>query len=223
MTVNHDVTGSSPVGGAKTSLFIGSFFNLFVGDKMYYFLDNVYTRCCGILAEDNIYKVRQCEKCKGNFVSYSNPVKFEIHGKPCDYYLFDNINIVSEKFLEVLEQTEITGYEIKDTECINSESLVLEDDKPIKYYELIVTGRCGLIRNINAELLPHCSACRRKFPLTVITHGLSFNQNEWDKSDIFAFDNMSSLPIVTENLKKVLKKAKLVNLKFIELSEYQLF
>ena len=92
-----------------------------------------------------------------------------------------------------------------------------------KYYELIVKGRCGLMQNMNAEFLPHCNACGRRFPLTTITHGLSFNQNDWDKSDIFTFDNMCSLPIVTENLKKVLKKAKLVNLKFIELSEYKLF
>lgn len=190
---------------------------------MYYFLDNVYTRRCGILAEDNIYKVRQCEICKGNFVNYLNPVKFEIQGKPCDFYLFDNINIISDKFLRVLEHSEITGYKIKEAECINSESLIFEKES-IKYYELIVTGRCGLIHNINAEILPHCSACGRKFPLTfgAGTH-VSFNQNNWDKSDIFAFDNMSSFPIVTENLKKVLKKAKLVNLKFIKLSDYELF
>ncbi len=189
---------------------------------MYYFLDNVYTRRCGILAVDNIYKVRQCEICKGNFVSYPNPVKFKIHGKPCDYYLFDNINIISEKFLKVLEQSEITGYKIKDAECINLESLISEEEEPVKYYELIVTGRCGLMQNMNADFLPHCNACGRKMALDGITHGVSFDQKNWDKSDIFAFDNMSSLPIVTENLKKVLKKAKLVNLKFIELSEFEI-
>ena len=60
-------------------------------------------------------------------------------------------------------------------------------------------------------------------PCDDITHGVMFDDDNWDKSDIFAFNNISSLPIVTEELKNLLIKAKLVNLKFTELSNYDVF
>ncbi len=188
---------------------------------MYYVLSTAYTRRKGQLSyTDNRYTVESCEVCNGNFVNYSEPINFEIKGKICDFYSFDNINIISQKFLEVLKESRITGYEIRSAECLNLNSVA---EKPVKYYEMIITGRCGLICNMDFELLPHCSVCGRRLQCDDITHGVMFDDDNWDKSDIFAFNNISSLPIVTEELKNLLIKAKLVNLKFTELSNYDVF
>ena len=114
---------------------------------MYYILSTAYTRRKGQLSyTDNRYTVESCEVCNGNFVNYSEPINFEIKGKICDFYSFDNINIISQEFLEVLKESRITGYEIRSAECLNLNSVA---EKPVKYYEMIITGRCGLICNMD--------------------------------------------------------------------------
>ncbi len=57
-------------------------------------------------------------------------------------------------------------------------------------------------------------------PLNSVVRGISFDGNDWDKNNIFVFENFISYPIVTEKLKGLMEKNKISNLKFIEPSTF---
>ena len=69
---------------------------------------------------------------------------------------------------------------------------------------------------------PYCKKCHRKIGSTgLVTTGASFAISEYDGSDIFAFENLSNIPIVSEEIKDALLKSKLTNLRFVALNEWE--
>ena len=54
----------------------------------------------------------------------------------------------------------------------------------------------------------------------LIATGVSFAPDAYDGSDLFAFDSLYNIPIISEKVKNVLIKSKLTNLRFVPLTEY---
>ena len=190
---------------------------------MYYFLfDDHNTRNKAIMSE-NEYDREICDNCGGIRVSYKGNFKFKIQGKLCDYYSASGTFVISEDFLNVLKEHGYTGFEVADTKpYFGTVTRIGEPVTTKKYYRLIVTGRCGLMCDMKGDPAPICRKCRRKIGMSGFdTTGVSFVPEAYDGSDIFAFEDLSNIPIVSEEIKKVLKKSKLTNLRFVPLEEHE--
>lgn len=190
---------------------------------MYYFLDTKFSerRAGYIPYKVNSQRVIKRCKCTACFNEYIEPIAFDIKGALCDYYMVDNQLMISEKFLSVIRDARFTGFNIRNAVVRTWNKVVNEDDiKQLRYYEMVITGRCGLLRNMDGEELPHCEMCGRRISHTgLLTEGVSFNEALYDGSDFFAFDNLWNFPIVSDEVKKILTKSKLTNLKFVPLNE----
>jgi len=189
---------------------------------MYYFLlDNHNSRNQAIDCP-NDYDREICDNCGAIHIRYKGIFKFRIMGKLYDYYTYIGMPVISEKFLNVLRENEFTGYEVSETAPRRGTVTKIGDPINEKYYSLTVTGRCGLLRKLDGELFPYCRKCHRKIASTgLVTTGVTFAESEYDGSDIFAFENLSNIPIVSEEIKDVLLKSKLTNLRFVALNEWE--
>ena len=189
---------------------------------MYYFLyDNHNSRNKAILGA-NEYDREICDNCGSIRVSYKGKFKFKIKGELYDYYSASGTFVISEDFLNILKENGYTGYEVVDTEPYFGTAICIGETITVKkYYRLIVTGRCGLMCDMDGEPAPICRKCRCRIGLSGFdTNGVSFVPDAYDGSDIFAFDNMSNIPIVSEAIMKVLKNSNLTNLRFEPLEEH---
>lgn len=62
--------------------------------------------------------------------------------------------------------------------------------------------------------------CGCRFPFCgLIANGVSFDPDSYDISDMFVFENMRNISIVLEEIKNILTKSKLTNLRFEPLNE----
>ena len=188
---------------------------------MYYFLcDNHNSRNQAIDCA-NDYDREICDNCGAIHIRYKGIFKFKIMGKLYDYYTYIGMPVISEKFLNILRENGFTGYEVSETAPRRGTVTKIGDSIKEKYYSLTVTGRCGLVCDMNGEPLPHCRKCGCRFPFTgLVANGVSFDPDCYDESNIFVFENMSNIPIVSEKVKDVLIKSKLTNLRFVPLTEY---
>ncbi|MCR5122983.1 MAG: hypothetical protein K6B74_11250 [Ruminococcus sp.] len=90
-----------------------------------------------------------------------------------------------------------------------------------KYYLLKITGRCGPICDLSGQPFPFCRICKYKVgSIGLVSNGVSFAPDFYDGSDIFAFESLNNIPIVSEEKKDALIKSKLTNLRFVPLSDY---
>ncbi len=189
---------------------------------MYYFLyDNHNSK------NEAIYNINEteneiCENCGGIHTTVKGIYNFGISGKLYDCYDVASDFVISEKFLNVLRENSYTGFEVSETAPAKSTNSGCSVPINEKYYLLNVTGRCGLLRKLDGEFFPYCRKCLRKIASTgLVTTGVSFAESEYDGSDIFAFENLSNIPIVSEKIKDVLLKSDLTNLRFVALSEWE--
>ena len=188
---------------------------------MYYFLyDNHDPKNMAILSE-NEYDRDICDNCGGIHITYKGNFNFKIMGKLLDFYIASATPVISERFLNVLRENGYMGFEATETTPRYGTVTTVGDPIKEKYYRLTVTGRCGLLKKLDGELFPYCRKCHRKIGSTgLVTTGVTFAESEHDGSDIFAFENLSNIPIVSEEVKDVLIKSKLTNLRFVPLTEY---
>ena len=188
---------------------------------MYYFLyDNHDPKNMAILSE-NEYDRDICDNCGGIHITYKGNFNFKIMGKLLDFYVASATPVISERFLNVLRENGYTGFEVSETAPRRGTVTKIGDPIKEKYYSLTVTGRCGLVCDMNGEPLPHCRKCGCRFPFTgLVANGVSFDPDCYDESNIFVFENMSNIPIVSEKVKDVLINSKLTNLRFVPLTEY---
>lgn len=188
---------------------------------MYYFLcDNHNSRNQAIDCA-NDYDREICDNCGAIHIRYKGIFKFKIMGKLYDYYTYIGMPVISEKFLNVLWENGYTGFEVSETAPLRGTVTKIGDPIKEKYYSLTVTGRCGLVCDMNGEPFPHCRKCGCRFPFTgLVANGVSFDPDCHDESNIFVFENMSNIPIVSGKVKDVLIKSKLTNLRFVPLTEY---
>ena len=187
---------------------------------MYYFMFDNHNSKNQAIDSHNDYDREICDNCGGIYITYKGIYNFRIMGKLYDYYLNGESSVISEKFLNILKKNGFTGYEISGTTPYHGNVTMEGDPIKEKYYLFKVTGRCGLVCDMNGEPLPHCKKCGRRFPFTgLVTTGVSFDTDSYDGSDLFAFENMSNIPIVSEGVKNVLSKSKLSNLRFEPINE----
>ena len=172
--------------------------------------------------------IKQCE-CKSRRIENVEPIHFYIDGQPCDYYFVNNMVMVSERFYSFLKERNLTGFKFRNADAQRwhesprwNESRFKIEKKPedLKYYEMVVTGRCGLLRNMSGIAMPHCKKCGRRLSHTGLCHnGVSFDPEAYDGSDIFAFDNLWNIPIVTEELRDAIIAQGFTNIRFVPLNE----
>ncbi len=192
---------------------------------MYYFIKTQYSGKRGVYMPVGINHAttKVCEHCSGRFVEYSAPIQFEIKGEPCDYYLHDGLLFISQRCLDALQELNLTGYSVRPAKVTAWNKALPETDlSKLVYYQLVVTGRCGSIRDMQAQYLPKCEVCGRKFVLKQRITGVMFEEADYDGSDIFAFHNLYNIPIISEDVKKKLRKLKLSNMKFVPLNETEM-
>ena len=85
---------------------------------------------------------------------------------------------------------------------------------------MVVIGRCGLLRNLSGAVLPHCKKCGCRLTHTgLYTNGVSLDPTFYDGSDIFTFDNLPNIPIVSEKLRDAIISQGFTNIRFIPLNE----
>ena len=188
---------------------------------MYYFMWDIYSEKYGasIPLGFNPWKVvSECE-CRSRITAYEGTIKFDIKGKPQDYYFVDTEVMISERFCSFLEKQGLSGYTIRDAVVREWNGSVKNADS-LKYFEMVVTGRCGLLRNMSGITLPHCKKCGRRFSHTgICTNGVSFAPESYDGSDIFTFINLPNIPIVTEKLRDAIISQGFTNIRFVPLNE----
>lgn len=192
---------------------------------MYYFIYTQYSNRRSVYMPVGINQatIKICEHCGGRFVEHSAPIQFEIKGEPCDYYLYSNQLFISQRCLDALQALRLTGYTVRPAKVIAWDKAQPDTDlNKLVYYQLIVTGRCGSIRDMQSQYLPKCEVCGRKFVLSNRITGVMFEEADYDGSDIFAFQNLYNFPIVSEVVKKKLRKLKLSNMKFVPLDEMEM-
>lgn len=188
---------------------------------MYYFLYHNYDSKNKAILSKNEYERDVCDNCGAIHITYKGIFNFRIMGKLLDYYSVSGTPVISERFLNVLMENRFTGFEVSETAPRYGN--VTMEGEPIKekYYLLKVTGRCGLVCGMNGEPLPHCKKCKNKFPYSgFVSNGVSFDHNFYDESDFFAFENMSNIPIVSDEIKNILTKNNVTNLRFVPLSDH---
>ena len=188
---------------------------------MYYFLYHNYDSKNKAILSKNEYDRDVCDNCGAIHITYKGKFNFRIMGKLLDYYIDLGMPVISERFLNVLMENRFTGFEVSET-APRYGNVTMEGD-PIKdkYYRLTVTGRCGPICDMNGEPFPYCKKCKYKMDsIGLITTGVSFAPDAYDGSDLFAFDSLYNIPIVSEKVKDALIKSKLTNLRFVPLTEY---
>lgn len=150
--------------------------------------------------------------------------KAEIRGKcEYDYMASGNGIIVSEKFLNALNEVSATGYTVKDIELLgwyNGNGKIRLDKNAGNYKELVVTGRCGYVRNKKHELTKCCDLCKTENSDEVLD-GLGVDLDEWDGSDICFYTNLVwGHVIVTEKVKAILEKKKMKSIYFQKIEDY---
>ena len=189
---------------------------------MYYFLYDNYDSKNEAILGHNDYEREVCENCGAIHVKYKGTFNFKIMGKLLDYYLVSGTPVISERFLNVLMEMGLMGFEVSETAPHYGTATMIGDPIKEKYYRLTITGRCGMLRTLYGEFFPYCRKCHRKIGSTgLVTTGVTFAMSKYDSSDIFAFDNLSNIPIVSEGIKDALLKSKLTNLKFVALNEWE--
>ena len=187
---------------------------------MYYFLYHNYDSKNKAILSKNEYERDVCDNCGAIHITYKGKFNFRIMGKLLNYYLVSGTPVISERFLNVLMENRFTGFEVSETAPRYGNVTMEGDLIKEKYYLLKVTGRCGPVCDMNGEPLPHCRKCGGRFPFCgYISNGVSFDSASYDESDIFSFENMSNIPIVSEDVKDILIKSKLTNLNFEPLNE----
>ena len=82
-----------------------------------------------------------------------------------------------------------------------------------EFKEIEVVGRCGYLRHLNGEMVDKCDECGIfDYNKSNIINGLSVNNEEWDKSDIFHFKNWVGPIIINKKVKDLIEKNKFTNI-----------
>lgn len=131
--------------------------------------------------------------------------------------------IVSGKFLNALSEVSATGYMVKDIGLLgwyNGNGKIRLDKNVDNYKELVITGRCGYVRNKKHELTKSCDLCKTEDSDGVLD-GMSVDLNEWDGSDICFYTNsVWGHVIVTEKVRAILEKKKMKSIYFQKIEDY---
>lgn len=118
--------------------------------------------------------------------------------------------LISDKIIDAFARNNITGWKATSVKIVGKEEL--------KYYVLMVTGRCGYIDCNKSEKIIQKSPGGEDWPFL---RGLYFEPESWDGTDIFVADNMSFI-ICKEKVKKILESIKATNVSYEKITDLTL-
>lgn len=174
--------------------------------------------------DDNQMVTKKCPLCRAIF-SNRKYDKFRVHfigKKEGDFYFAPVCIIISNKFLRVLYENNITGFSLNEINCTGwyDKTGKLTSIDASQYKELVVNGRAGYLLDKSGKEVPRCSKCGafKGDPFRPI-NGLSVGE-EWDGSDLFYFKNWEGPLIVTRRTKELLEKNKIKNIKCTAIEEF---
>ncbi len=185
-------------------------------------------------AEGNSKNIKEYAICSGCKNPYGKRIKknykvYAVGKKEGDFYKAIICQIVSRSLLAELQKENVTGFEVMDMICtkwVDHRGNPIAGKDFSKYKELLITGRTGLLKDINGNVLKmDCEVCGR---LQIggegsldEAEGLMVDENEWDGSDMFYFKNWEGNLIVTERVKTIIEKGKFRNIEFYNLKDYR--
>ena len=167
-----------------------------------------------------------CKSCLARRFSDNDASKVYFVGKKeGDYYkdLFLRVHIVSQRFLEILNNEKVTGFRSQDIEFSGWYDRTTK--KPLSmdgslYKEIVITGKGGYLLDLHGNDIPRCPKCGKIERFGIYAYQ-GFTTDYWDGSDMFFLKNWPGVLIVTEKVKKAVEKNKLKNIKFTKLSEFR--
>lgn len=120
------------------------------------------------------------------------------------------LSLISEKVYSLFMDNNITGWK--------GIPAVIFGHEDLKYYLLIITGRCGPLDDSKTTVVDSTTL----FPNQIVKayQGLYFSEDNWDKSDMFVSDFVN-YTFVTDKVKKLLEKNKITNIILKNAKDYQ--
>lgn len=147
----------------------------------------------------------------------SKPVVFRhfMGGRPRDLVgSGDILHIMSERVISILRAGPFTGWTTYPIELYGKKGERIEG-----YHGFAVTGRCGRIQWRKGKKVRKPAPVPGGQPYDAWV-GMYFNPKSWDGSDIFVPKGMTCT-IMTEPVMQALAKAKVTNIDFTRLTEFE--
>lgn len=166
------------------------------------------------------FNIRICSKCNGTHAYLNEKLKVYFPVKNItDFYDVPPYNILSNNVYEILSENNITDFDLYqiDIECKYTDFEMANNKHKLCRFEPIGNG--GFLHDLKGNVIPYCESCNRF--LGGIGDGLSVNEDQWDGSDIFYFDNWFGNIIITEKVFNILNKKQLRNIRFINLKDFK--
>ncbi len=135
---------------------------------------------------------------------------FRGRSTPSDMYCYGTFpHFISSRFASLLREMGATGWHGIPVETIGKRGEVIPG-----YELLVIIGRCGMLDySRGVERVLDKGGGKR-----IYTFGITFDPDEWDKSDIFLSPTTHYL-FVTGRVKRAVEKAKLRGITFEPMSE----
>ncbi len=174
---------------------------------------------------DSDVKINICKTCGGRNVSLISILGVEFKGrKKGDYYWVPQHHIINDKLYKILKENDIKGFDVRGITIYEDFHL---EGTPKSFrsdglHEMIIKGRCGYVRKTNGDIMNKCEECGKILEKTDDLIGAYINVKEWDGSDIFYFENLFGLPIITEKVKCILIKNGIRNIKLTNIKDFKL-
>lgn len=116
--------------------------------------------------------------------------------------------VVSGKIIDALTENNITGWKATSVRIAGKEDL--------RYYVLMITGRCGPVDYTKSERIIQKSPGGIDCPYL---RGLYFDLDSWDGSDFFMAEDVGFI-FTTEKVKKLLVRIKSRNVSFERITDF---
>lgn len=124
--------------------------------------------------------------------------------------------IVREEVIDVLQQSQLTGFQPIPVKVTGSTEITHELSEVPHLYELLIMGK-GWRVDIYEDNIVACDTCKRTiFPEREHT---IIDDQRWDNTDFFTIDLNPNIVIVTERVYQVLKQANFSNYQCVPLLE----
>lgn len=173
-----------------------------------------YNLSCKELEKDTKY----VDLIKGDFTAFSFPLVFQhISGtKKMDIIAagFPSLFLISNRFSEIMKINNITGYKTYPVVIVEKNGTQTNE-----YVGLSITGKSDKRSFTNSTILS--KRLTETAPISKSYLGFEIDENKWDKSDFFlARDSMNVL--ITEKVKKVIKKNFFSNIVIEPIDKYEI-
>lgn len=126
--------------------------------------------------------------------------------------------VITDHALQVLRESELTGFEVRPTQIKRLPNGVNRSDLP-KLWEFIATGKGGPAHASSGIVeLWRCNTCGL-VRYSAFEHGILVDESTYDGSDFFTVSEYPKYVLASERAKAVVEKARLTNVRFVESSK----